>query len=227
MDTITLSLAITYLAFTGVGSEMCNTKNIYFDNHNGFMCVSNTEAVDSAGNVTHTQDLYFWNESLLKYDEKTATWDKLPNRSIEYTVDKLDAGKEVVTSFSQEPNSGDVEGTMTFRKQSQYVNTGNLLSLDCPSPSIVTNDFFIKLIPDIADYNISALRRIGAVITWNTDGGRFPVFWSGFTSSSTSFLGDELVFFERQHRESSSLRFSSESITEVVSKHLPSGPTRK
>jgi hypothetical protein len=220
MDTITLSIAITYFAFTGVGAESCHTKNIYFDNHNGFMCVSNTEAVDSAGNVSHTQDLYFWNESLLKYDEKTAVWEKLPDRSVEYTVDKLDAGKEVVTSLNREPSSGDVEGTMIFRKRSQYALTGNLLSLDCPQPSIGKNDFFIKMIP-MDDYNVPALRRIGAVITWNTGGSQFPVFWSGFTSSSTSFLDDELVVFEKKHRESSSIRLSSESISEIMLRHLP------
>jgi hypothetical protein len=109
---------------------------------------------------------------------------------------------------------------MTFRKRSLRAGTGNPMQLDCPATSIYTDDFIIKMIPNIEDYNIQALRQVSAVITWKTESGDFPVFWTDYTASSRSVIRDKLYSRETPHRVSSSIRRSRESVAEVKQRYL-------
>jgi hypothetical protein len=222
METITLYLAITFFG-SSVEGVTCRTDHIYFDDHKEFLCVSNTETVDDAGNVSISQDVYIWDGGIIKYDVDLKIWDTFPPNPREYTVKKLDLWREVETTFIPKYGQGDVEGVMTFTKVSRRGGTSNLLSLDCPATTVFKDEFILKVVPHIENYNIAALKRKARLTSWYTESGKSLAFWTGFTDYSFSVDEDKLYTRETKHSESSAIVVSKETIGELKARYLPDG----
>ncbi|MBC6994272.1 hypothetical protein QWY85_11825 [Neolewinella lacunae] len=216
MDTITLSITLIYSSLGGLGEEDCRSRTIYFDNFNNFICLSHTEKVDPNGNVQVAEEVFRWGDFLEEYDDKDSTWKEVKLLLTEYTVSKLDALNEPTVTWKTEYAQEDMEGVVTFYKESKYLQSGNPMALDCPVHLIVTDIFTLKLLPDISKYNLAALRAIGAVITWDLGDSKIPVFYTGHTYKSEGLTSEERYHFERNNMTSSGVTLSDVKIPALL-----------
>ena len=218
MDTITLAFTLTYFSLSAGGIELSTTNSIYINNHKEFFCISNMEKLNDSKAIDNISKVYYWDDTLVEYDVTDDTLITLPNYSSDYTVAKLDLGRDVEVSWSEEIIPDDYAGIKTVTRHAQRMNKSNLLDLVEPIETINTDHFILKIIPDFNSYNILALKRIGAVITWERDEGNFPVIYAGF--SSTSKLEDGTFTKDNHYQSCSPVTVTDIKISQLKEKYL-------